>query len=437
MLSRCAAYCLEIFLSLVRNAFNPSPNVSELTHTWDFSKWFNPCFQAHIENMKGPHRFVFSKSGSAKTGAVLRTALWSDSGLSDPVEIITKLPKGAPDLRAGRPLFYALNNGKAPDQARLQKYLSEFDDLRNNIDKLATEWNFTPYERESWRTLLSELDEQQRASSQPFKGWWPKTPKEVEQWIEGHSGTEIPTSLDDGIPEAEEVEAQVRSRVLREEQNFLPIHAGAAKQRHKVTNPVAAAAENNIVIIDVSEVEGDDDHVGHHEGLGTWESQFLVGVVKRPPTLGAKKSKNKNQPLIQGDNLLLQLYEPYHVDKRGKPIMPFWLHIKQQADKKRPVTSSWEDVVALPWKLIDCIPKDYFEHLSGKKANPRSIRTECCGKKIDVVLVDEKDGYRVTQPRERCVAVLSSTAAERQKGGVVKFDAATVQDLKELAILAD
>eukprot|EP00873_Tetraselmis_striata_P034822 jgi/Tetstr1/455086/TSEL_004047.t1 len=187
-LSRSSAYTIEAFLDLVAKAFSPTPEIAELSFSLDFSEWLRPHFQDHIQDISKPHKFEFTRDAAASGGS-LRTALWSNTPLSEPVQILKSAPTGTPEIRAGRPLLYALCDKKKPDAVKVQRYLDDFKKVRSYITDLAVQWHFSPVERESWKNLLDDLDEMQTAPSAAFSGFWPQRKEEVDDFLREHGQT--------------------------------------------------------------------------------------------------------------------------------------------------------------------------------------------------------------------------------------------------------
>lgn len=165
--------------------------------------------------------------------------------------------------------------------------------------------------------------------------------------------------------------------------------------------------------------------------LGEWECNFCVGVVQK---------ENKAAQDYDPNQLKLYLFEPWQVDDKGEPQMPLWLHARTQS--ARAVDTSWEAVVKLPWKRIRALPFDYAEALHvAEHGTPyvegSSVSRTFMKKQVEVVKITGRNGYMSTQPRERCVHVISTTPAERAPNGVIRFDEAISKDLAELAALVD
>eukprot|EP00873_Tetraselmis_striata_P016757 jgi/Tetstr1/437021/TSEL_025781.t1 len=80
------------------------------------------------------------------------------------------------------------------------------------------------------------------------------------------------------------------------------------------------------------------------ETLGDWESRFVIGLVKSRETTE--------------DTLTVAVYEPFHADAKGKPLMPLWLYAQTKGGKK-PVDTSREKCMTLPWKLVEAVPLSY------------------------------------------------------------------------------
>eukprot|EP00873_Tetraselmis_striata_P004321 jgi/Tetstr1/424585/TSEL_015110.t1 len=325
-LSRSSAYTIEAFLDLVAKAFSPTPEIAELSFSLDFSEWLRPHFQDHIQDISKPHKFEFTRDDAAASGGSLRTALWSNTPLSEPVQILKSAPTGTPEIH--------LNNAKA---AR--------------------------------------------------------------------------------------VEAEVRAQVLQDDSAFRGVHAGAKERLHDNTSP-SDAKGSNLVVIDVADVHEEDKCP---ETLGDWESRFVIGLVKSRETTE--------------DTLTVAVYEPFHADAKGKPLMPLWLYAQTKGGKK-PVDTSWEKCLTLPWKLVEAVPLSYAKAIhdaSGSREvfneDGTMVRKKWYGKSVQVVKTYAQTGWQISQPRNNCVHVMSTTPAQRKPGGVVKFNAATKKDLLELGML--
>eukprot|EP00873_Tetraselmis_striata_P009575 jgi/Tetstr1/429839/TSEL_019706.t1 len=261
-LSRSSAYTIEAFLDLVAKAFSPTPEIAELSFSLDFSEWLRPHFQDHIQDISKPHKFEFTRDDDAASGGSLRTALWSNTPLSEPVQILKSAPTGTPEIRAGRPLLYALCDKKKPDAVKVQRYLDDFKKVRSYITDLAVQWHFSPVERESWKNLLDDLDEMQTAPSAAFSGFWPQRKEEVDDFLREHGQTvpaearhTMATNADLNNAEAARVEAEVRAQVLQDDSAFRGVHAGAKERLHDNTSP-SDAKGSNLVVIDVSDTKG-------------------------------------------------------------------------------------------------------------------------------------------------------------------------------------
>eukprot|EP00873_Tetraselmis_striata_P038581 jgi/Tetstr1/458845/TSEL_004354.t1 len=221
-----------------------------------------PHFQDHIQDISKPHKFEFTRDDAAASGGSLRTALWSNTPLSEPVQILKSAPTGTPEIRAGRPLLYALCDKKKPDAVKVQRYLDDFKKVRSYITDLAVQWHFSPVERESWKNLLDDLDEMQTAPSAAFSGFWPQRKEEVDDFLREHGQTApaearhtMATNADLNNAEAARVEAEVRAQVLQDDSAFRGVHAGAKERLHDNTSP-SDAKGSNLVVIDVSDTKG-------------------------------------------------------------------------------------------------------------------------------------------------------------------------------------
>eukprot|EP00873_Tetraselmis_striata_P044057 jgi/Tetstr1/464321/TSEL_009122.t1 len=126
-LSRSSAYIIEAFLDLVAKTFSPTPEIAKLSFSLDFLEWLGAQFQARIQDISKPHKFEFKRDDAAACGGSLRTALWSNTPLSEPVQILTSAPTGTPEIRAGRPLLYAhLCDKKKPNAQKIKRYVDDF-----------------------------------------------------------------------------------------------------------------------------------------------------------------------------------------------------------------------------------------------------------------------------------------------------------------------
>eukprot|EP00873_Tetraselmis_striata_P017394 jgi/Tetstr1/437658/TSEL_026325.t1 len=325
-LSRSSAYTIEAFLDLVAKAFSPTPEIAELPLSLDFSEWLRPHFQDHIQDISKPHKFEFTRDDAAASGGSLRTALWSNTPLSEPVQILKSAPTGTPEI----------------------------------------------LERESWKNLLDDLDEMQTAPSAAFSGFWPQRKEEVDDFLREHGQTApaearhtMATNADLNNAEAARVEAEVRAQVLQDDSAFRGVHAGAKERLHDNTLP-SDAKGSNLVVIDVSDTKGG----------------------------------------------------------------------------KKPVDTSWEKCLTLPWKLVEAVPLSYAKAIhdaSGSREvfneDGTMVRKKWYGKSVQVVKTYAQTGWQISQPRNNCVHVMSTTPAQRKPGGVVKFNAATKKDLLELGML--
>eukprot|EP00873_Tetraselmis_striata_P011655 jgi/Tetstr1/431919/TSEL_021408.t1 len=383
-----------------------------------------------LKDIMKPHKFEFTRDNAAASGGSLRTALWSNTPLSEPVQILKSAPTGTPEIRAGRPLLYALCDKKKPDAVKVQRYLDDFKKVRSYITDLAVQWHFSPVERESWKNLLDDLDEMQTAPSAAFSGFWPQRKEEVDDFLREHGQTApaearhtMATNADLNNAEAARVEAEVRAQVLQDDSAFRGVHAGAKERLHDNTSP-SDAKGSNLVVIDVSDVHEEDKCP---ETLGDWESRFVIGLVKSRETTE--------------DTLTVAVYEPFHADAKGKPLMPLWLYAQTKGGKK-PVDTSWENCLTLPWKLVEAVPLSYAKAIhdaSGSREvfneDGTMVRKKWYGKSVQVVKTYAQTGWQISQPRNNCVHVMSTTPAQRKPGGVVKFNAATKKDLLELGML--
>eukprot|EP00873_Tetraselmis_striata_P016377 jgi/Tetstr1/436641/TSEL_025437.t1 len=327
-------------------------------------------------------------------------------------------------------IMKALCDKKKPDAVKVQRYLDDFKKVRSYITDLAVQWHFSPVERESWKNLLDDLDEMQTAPSAAFSGFWPQQKEEVDDFLRGHGQTvpaearhTMATNADLNNAEAARVEAEVRAEVLQDDSAFRGVHAGAKERLHDNTSP-SDAKGSNLVVIDVSDVHEEDKCP---ETLGDWESRFVIGLVKSRETTE--------------DTLTVAVYEPFHADAKGKPLMPLWLYAQTKGGKK-PVDTSWEKCLTLPWKLVEAVPLSYAKAIhdaSGSREvfneDGTMVRKKWYGKSVQVVKTYAQTGWQISQPRNNCVHVMSTTPAQRKPGGVVKFNAATKKDLLELGML--
>eukprot|EP00873_Tetraselmis_striata_P001063 jgi/Tetstr1/421327/TSEL_012298.t1 len=216
-LSRSSAYTVEAFLDLVANnaSFSPTPEIAELAFSLDSSEWLRPHFEDRVHDISKPHKFEFTHDDAAASCGSLRTALWSNTPLSEPVQI-SSAPIETPEIRAGRPLLYALRDKKKPDALKVQRYLDDFKKVMSYITDLAVLWHFSPVERESWKNLLDDLDEKETGPSAAFSGFLPQRKEEVDDFLREHGHIApvearhiMGTTADLNNAEAARVEAEV------------------------------------------------------------------------------------------------------------------------------------------------------------------------------------------------------------------------------------
>eukprot|EP00873_Tetraselmis_striata_P017932 jgi/Tetstr1/438196/TSEL_026796.t1 len=158
------------------------------------------------------------------------------------MKILKNAPIGTPEIRAGRPLLYALCDKKKPGAMEVQRYLDDFKKVRSYIADPAVQWHFSPVERESWKNLLDDLDEMQTAPSAGFSGFWPQRKEEVDDFLREHGQTApdearhtMATNADLNNAEAVRVEADIRAQVLQDAIAFQGVHAGAKERLHDNT----------------------------------------------------------------------------------------------------------------------------------------------------------------------------------------------------------
>eukprot|EP00873_Tetraselmis_striata_P001449 jgi/Tetstr1/421713/TSEL_012651.t1 len=333
-LSRSSAYTIKAFLDLVAKTFSPTPEIAELSFSLNFSEWLRPHFQDHIQDISKPHKFEFTHDDAAASGGSLRTALWSNTPLSEPVQILKSAPTGTPEI----------------------------------------------LERESWKNLLDDLDEMQTALSAAFSGFWPQRKEEVDDFLREHGQTApaearhtMATNADLNNAKAARVEAEVRAQVFQDDSAFRGVHAGAKERLHDNTSP-SDAKGSNLVVIDVSDVHEEDKCP---ETLGDWESRFVIGLAKWRETTE--------------DTLTVAVYEPFHADAKGKPLMPLWLYAQTKGGKK-PVDTSWEKCLTLPWKLVEAVPLSYAKVIHDASGSREAfnedgtmVRKKWYGKNVQVV----------------------------------------------------
>eukprot|EP00873_Tetraselmis_striata_P015274 jgi/Tetstr1/435538/TSEL_024442.t1 len=134
--------CTLIWTTIMK-AFSSTPEIAELSFSLDFSGWLRPHFQDHIHDVSKPHKFEFTRDDAAASGGSLRTALWSNTPLSEPVQILKNAPIGTPEIRAGQPLLYALCDKKKPDALRAENKEEVDDFLREHGQTVPAEARHT------------------------------------------------------------------------------------------------------------------------------------------------------------------------------------------------------------------------------------------------------------------------------------------------------
>eukprot|EP00873_Tetraselmis_striata_P037001 jgi/Tetstr1/457265/TSEL_004193.t1 len=152
------------------------------------------------------------------------------------VKILKSASTGTREIRAGRPLLYALCNKEQPDALKVRRYLDDFKKREEEVDDIVREHGQT-------------------------------TPAEARHTMA--------TNADLNNVEAARVEAEVRAQVLQDDSAFRGVYAGANERLHDNKSPNDAMG-SNLVIIDVSDVHEEDKRP---ETLGDWESRFVIGLV--------------------------------------------------------------------------------------------------------------------------------------------------------------
>lgn len=147
------------------------------------------------------------------------------------------------------------------------------------------------------------------------------------------------------------------------------------------------------------------------------------------------------EPGTNEQEMIVTCYEPYHQDRKGKPIMPLWLYA-QTSDTA--VDTSWERACKLPWLQIEAMPMTVARDLHRRAGNtnefyppPRMHKKKYFGKDVEVQQMYANKGYQTVQSRDRVVCVVSIPPAQRKFGGVVRFNAQTLYDLRELEMMVD
>eukprot|EP00873_Tetraselmis_striata_P035666 jgi/Tetstr1/455930/TSEL_042711.t1 len=190
-----SAYTVEAILDLVAKAFSPTPEIAQLTFSLDISGWLRLHFQDHIHDISKPHKFEFKRDDAAASGGSLRTALWSNTPLFEPVEILKSAPTGTPEIPFS---------------------------------------GFWPQRKEEVDNFLREHGQTAPAEAR-------------------HS---MATNADLDNAEAARVEAEVRAQVLQDDNTFRGVHAGATERLYDNTSPSDAKGLNPVVI-DVSDATHD------------------------------------------------------------------------------------------------------------------------------------------------------------------------------------
>lgn len=415
-LAKLHAYTLENFLHIVKDSYHPHPNVSELLFTLDFSKWLSPFFQSRIEGMTrdganglSPHRFHFTRSTDTASGTQVQTALWSDSPLTNPVDIFKSFPDGVPEIRAGRPVFHRWN-----DSANTDRFSSDWQELKKQMNKIFDDWEFLQHEIDSWTKVLKEIEDAQSLPAEPYVGFWPKSRADVDAYLAREENVALVSYTECGrvAPSTEELDrraTEVEEEIRRNESTFRGLHAGpSARLTERSTNE--NAAWKNFVIVDHS-AGTSEAHVGE------WESQFVVGYVKT----------NK------GMDLQVQLYEPWVQDENGCPTMPLWLsdELKAREDIDYEPSTDWETVLSLPWKQVKAVPYRiaeamFLEENPGGSFEPPLSRVKhtFMDHEVKVYKYLSSKGYCTeTFSRENVLFVVQSHPHERPgHDGVLRFD---------------
>jgi hypothetical protein len=133
----------------------------------------------------------------------------------------------------------------------------------------------------------------------------------------------------------DELREAAQARALVAHQEDLRNFPGLTVAKRQVNN--MTPNQGNMVVLDNSLVSWKD---GDRESLlGDWETEFTVGRVM---------TRGKEADPV----LIIRVFEPYHADAAGRPVMPLWAWKAMNPT----ASTSWSTAIKLPWLPITKLP---------------------------------------------------------------------------------
>ena len=186
-LNKVACLTPEAMVEMLKKSFTPAPTFEKLEHILDFTDYLGPHLHDVIKNITLPHQFIIKRAAGAAVSSNVETSEWSNTELWPAVEVLTKMPGGAPTTSAARPIFGKIEHDGNPKLAA-----EAFNKCRAQVEDIAHRYAWRAEDKEGWAALFLELEDRENAEPDvyPFE-WWPESKDEVNQRIAKLSGAEV------------------------------------------------------------------------------------------------------------------------------------------------------------------------------------------------------------------------------------------------------
>ena len=467
-LGKSNAHTLSEFINVIRGAYTPTPDVKELTATFDMHAWLQP----HLHDMSGvtqPHQFLFSRDPAAACGTSVVSQEFSNTPPRPKQVVLKSLPTTPPMLRGGRKLFHRSQKAGGSDGQSERDFL----DMEKQLQDFFETYDFPSSSRDEWRLTIESIrkKEAHQLRELPDGYFWPLSFEDLRDMCD-EEHEEVDT---------EEVQAaDLRQRALaharmREENRFQGMMCGPGI-RYKSTEPQHATRGNIVVIRNKTTLP-------ESLLLGKYESLFSIGKVRLislasvdlqrlvvPPSptplprphsvcsnmgthtpasvflkvvssVANNKRKRDRPPEESCDEPRTRkviYYEPYVCGEDGE--RPLWLHNLEVGDGKG-IDSNWPSVVSMQWREIKQLPLATFEALH-QEAQPGF---RCPEQQIDrnflksgFAVAKLKKGWEQTLEIDAFTYVCEMTSSEMGEGkrggnAPIDFDTETQMELKAMA----
>ena len=403
---------ISAFIHHLQKSFSPEPNIAELAYVLDFRTWLTPFMHPLINNMTGPHRFLFQPYGSNPLGRVY-TREWSDTPDFDTSSFLAKLPTGTPMIVPPRPLFSRFTAEASVEQAD-----GDFKGFLKQMDTYLYKSSLCmPSEQSKWEETLEEIKEvEDRARdaihSEPeeFDGWFPQGPDDVLELLgQTTKGTSTdPSQANRPIRTIAEALAELDRAEAAGQLLWQGTQAGATRSEVRFNvEPQDAWKETkkgNIALFSQRATVNLTDK----NTIGDWEKSFAVGAVRNH----FNRDKGKEHHEVE-----IRLYQPVIYSPETKLSVPLWAWKELKKSSGETVSTSWKDVVGMRWEPIKEVPLSMMVALEGPGyiPGPRTVIKDFLGSKVDAVKVT--DGrYMQRVPVKNSRYVMKVSKEERNAG---------------------